>query len=85
VGVSSGQLNDDVNNLFLITHVLIHACTIYDDLASGQVVGYLTLTAVVPSTQISPREGVSILLDLFCLVTFSCDLSLGASPLSPAL
>lgn len=51
----------------------------------GQVVGYLTLTGVVPNTQISPREGVSILLDLFCLVTFPCDLSLGASPLSPAL
>lgn len=36
VGVSSGKLNDDANNLFLISHVPKRSCTICDDRASGK-------------------------------------------------
>jgi hypothetical protein len=62
--------NDDANNLFPFSHVLIQACTI-DVTSNGQVVGYMTLTCIVLK-----RTGCGVLgLNVYCTENISniCD------------
>jgi hypothetical protein len=76
VGVSSEQPNDDVHNLFPISHVLIRACKICDDRASGKWWGIWPLVALYRTLR-SRREKCKHPVRLFCLVAFPSNLSRG--------
>lgn len=76
VGVSSEQPNDDVHNLFPISHVLIRACKICDDRAAGKWWGTWPLVALYITLR-SRREKCKHPVRLFCLVAFPSNLSRG--------